>query len=569
MRTAEIFASTTRLSKPEVTGLSLARYATRYPPFNSVNGSYQQAMDITVQNPWILIRNSRYCPHCLAGDGSAIQQQHGGAWRQQWRFAIVFACPLHRCLLRHLCPSCGAPAFQGNPRTGGKLIPQMSQDLLHPAKCRHQLHAGNGTGGKRFAALCEARLDLVEIAPDVGLSPLPQLALDPLLQVQQRISTALDLNQNSEHQREKYDYLKDMIFITSVLQQSWPEPRHLLQDSLLAELIDDHVERSRQELEDARRNNGRLHRTITMSLRGLPSDTAVTAGLMYLADQITEVEDADLSQIMNALTQSAFRQQPRRYRALRDSVSLSARMGRALMPQFHGFGAGGAKTPPAMRVAAGHTFGVQHVPQLLPKEQRDRFMADLIGVRGIHLRRAAAFKLIERAAGITWIQAAELLDTPRSVAGNALQVMRTWARDPANLQRFQAAVEEIATEIDHAPVRVDYAERRRVLRDWVLSDSDWTAIVAEARQDTSPVEPDWGPVKQMAATIFIWTHATQGDYRLAPQLRRIRENGGPTRRVFGYLRHLVVPRLPTHHVALRHHLRHYADLLVSRVDRQG
>ncbi|MEU9190772.1 TniQ family protein [Streptomyces sp. NPDC048484] len=45
--------------------------------------------------------STRYCPSCLAGDGSAIQQRHSGPWQLAWRLAANFACLEHRFLPAH------------------------------------------------------------------------------------------------------------------------------------------------------------------------------------------------------------------------------------------------------------------------------------------------------------------------------------------------------------------------------------------------------------------------------------------------------------------------------------
>lgn len=80
-----------------------------------------------------------YCPQCLAGDGSPIQDQHGGAWRKTWRLPIVFACAVHRRLLEHLCPSCGQPAM-----SAASLIPCSRVGGLHPVQCRTALSTPRG-----------------------------------------------------------------------------------------------------------------------------------------------------------------------------------------------------------------------------------------------------------------------------------------------------------------------------------------------------------------------------------------------------------------------------------------
>ncbi|CAM5649229.1 TniQ family protein [Streptomyces griseomycini] len=53
---------------------------------------------------WLLTTSTRYCPSCLSGDGSAIQQRHGGPWKPAWRMAADFACLEHRCFLAPPAP---------------------------------------------------------------------------------------------------------------------------------------------------------------------------------------------------------------------------------------------------------------------------------------------------------------------------------------------------------------------------------------------------------------------------------------------------------------------------------
>jgi hypothetical protein len=50
---------------------------------------------------------TRYCPECLAGDGSAVQESFGSPWLKAWHLPVVFACPAHQRLLEHRCPGCG------------------------------------------------------------------------------------------------------------------------------------------------------------------------------------------------------------------------------------------------------------------------------------------------------------------------------------------------------------------------------------------------------------------------------------------------------------------------------
>src|SRR6266545_7512392 len=79
--TAARFAHATRLSAQEVAGLCLDNLRQHYPPLDldyQAAGS-RQANGIRGLASWVFTQSTRYCPQCLAGDGSPIQQAHGGA----------------------------------------------------------------------------------------------------------------------------------------------------------------------------------------------------------------------------------------------------------------------------------------------------------------------------------------------------------------------------------------------------------------------------------------------------------------------------------------------------------
>lgn len=64
------FAAFARLSGPEAAELTLTPWASRYPPIARslrATGLRPQADD------WLFTPGIRYCPRCLAGDGSDVQ----------------------------------------------------------------------------------------------------------------------------------------------------------------------------------------------------------------------------------------------------------------------------------------------------------------------------------------------------------------------------------------------------------------------------------------------------------------------------------------------------------------
>src|SRR5215469_3724260 len=87
------FAQATRMSAEVASSLVLVSWADRYPPV----ARYLAKQEPRATNDgWLFATGHRYCPDCLAGDGSPVQRQYGGAWKKIWHLPIAFACPQHR-----------------------------------------------------------------------------------------------------------------------------------------------------------------------------------------------------------------------------------------------------------------------------------------------------------------------------------------------------------------------------------------------------------------------------------------------------------------------------------------
>ncbi|MFG2631716.1 TniQ family protein [Streptomyces sp. NPDC048473] len=90
------FAEAVRMTPADADALTLSSYADRYPALAQAlarPGSIPRPRKLA--QPWILMNHSRYCPACLAGDGTPVQNRYGGPWKRQWRLAVVFACLDH------------------------------------------------------------------------------------------------------------------------------------------------------------------------------------------------------------------------------------------------------------------------------------------------------------------------------------------------------------------------------------------------------------------------------------------------------------------------------------------
>jgi hypothetical protein len=133
----ETFALVTQLSSYEVRNLCLSVMSDRYPPV-SPDPEVRGLKGSSRRNRWVFERATRYCPQCLAGDGSTIQNSLGGPWRKTWRLPVVFACVKHARFLEHLCPSCARPAHDSladrgdGKQTAFAMLPQTGLADLHP-----------------------------------------------------------------------------------------------------------------------------------------------------------------------------------------------------------------------------------------------------------------------------------------------------------------------------------------------------------------------------------------------------------------------------------------------------
>ena len=228
---AQRFAEATRMSTDEARSLVLGSWADRYPP---IARSRTEPGSPIMLDGWLFSTSHRYCPDCLAGDGSLVQQQYGGPWKKTWHLPIVFACLQHRRFLREGCPQVH-PAYPGIWR----LIPFPSASALHPAECRLPLHDGK-TG--RHRPYCGIRLD--QPGKDDPLRPGPRT-----LDVQGRLLGLLSLEHPAEDASRTFT---DLRVIAALLCLSWPLAEDTM-DPDLAAAVSQHVRRARHECQRATR----------------------------------------------------------------------------------------------------------------------------------------------------------------------------------------------------------------------------------------------------------------------------------------------------------------------------
>ena len=143
----------TRLTGAQAAQLGMGTWHERYPPVIASPESKARGAR-RLDGRLILAPATRYCPECLAGDGSAIQESFGGPWLKAWHLPVVFACPVHKRLLEHLCPECGQVVRGRRPGSNPALLPAMlAPDCIPPSAARRSPRVGTAP------ACCGARLD--------------------------------------------------------------------------------------------------------------------------------------------------------------------------------------------------------------------------------------------------------------------------------------------------------------------------------------------------------------------------------------------------------------------------
>ena len=273
----QTFACMTRLTTSEVVQLGLASLHKRYPLFAGATKNTAASHPLSNDYP-VLAPATRYCPDCLAGDGSPIQEAFGGAWRKIWHLPVVFACPTHQRLLEDRCTDCDQVVHSLRPGAPAVLLPATRARALHPAQCRTVLDPGKG---RTLPACCGARIDHI---------PKRRPAAPELIALQLKILDLLAPDGTAHtlsagHQTDPIHYFTDLQALMLQACSTWPAVRHLSPSDEAADAIDHHLQWLRQRIASSRSGSAST-RSLPMVFDPPPADAAASAGLLHLADHI-------------------------------------------------------------------------------------------------------------------------------------------------------------------------------------------------------------------------------------------------------------------------------------------
>ncbi|NUP20857.1 MAG: TniQ family protein [Streptomyces sp.] len=570
------FARTTHLSLAEVNALALRRYADIYPALRAGRtaadaatarrkGAFFGSIRDLYSDRWVVNFSSRYCPACLRGDGSPVQDAYGGAWKLRWHLPVVFACTAHQRLLSSSCTRCASPlnrqVYEGR---AALLALPTSNHQMHPLQCRnHSVGSGNQ------ARPCGTRLDDEAPYPYRGL---PAADHARLLALQARLDDRLLVRPPDTHDHRDPEALtfQDLVDTAQLIKLSWPAARDLAPSPTLAALIDDHTAPLHTTLKFT---PARTHSLFSL-LRSAPQDSAECGALLLTAEALhREAPDPTaLRERIRPLAQYAFEHAPSgASRSFFSRPGLSPPLARAMARRLHGFYAAGPLEYANLRVPSRDCrFTTDEVPPQIPEGWYDTFFtdfADHVPGAGIytvrHLRRAASLKLVEMTAGGSWRDSAQALDIPQSRALSTLNKLRCQFGDVDLWPRFERVTEQLADYLDKLPQRTNYTRRRRFMANWTMPYGDWLALSSGLAQGNRLTSRHGTAI----GTVLVWAEVTQAEYLLCPLRQRLRRSGTDTAplidEVSQYFTHANQRR---GRLELRRRLQPYVRELGNRID---
>ena len=566
---ADTFADSTRLSTGEVHALTLTDLAGRYPPLDlRFSGRQRVTHGLFVKENWVYSRSTRYCPGCLAGDGSLIQQRHGGAWSKLWRLPVVFACPTHQRLLRHTCPACQTPVHH-RAASGAQLLPLPTDSTLHPTACRNLAAAPSRAGPPP----CGHRLDVPTT---------PQLADhqhhdEQLLRLQQRLldllhphgpATTLSVGLPATPAR----YFVDLRILTCLIIASWPAARHLTSQASQATLLAQHARDTAIQIDAVRRRGRAVHELAFYDRPPLRADAC--AALLTLADQITASGDPDTARhLLRPLVTAAPFTRPWTKQFLTGDGYCSPGLQTAIGPEVgatHLIKRTGLPPRPPPRPVR---FGVHHIPAYALPDWREQHFTEFTGITGHLIGRAISVRLAQISAGGPATDAGTLLGLPRTAAHYAVTAVHRQLGTTRRRAAFNAAIDALAHDLDTTPSLTDYRRRRDALRHWAITPTQWRDLIAGLPEQliNGRVRPSthWGDGKRALATVWIWVHITRGEHIFAPAVRPDPQQRRPGGHHVRYI-HTRWPFIATtksgHYTELRRRLDILADQLTNDID---
>ncbi|MCG7526923.1 TniQ family protein [Streptomyces sp. OfavH-34-F] len=510
------FCATTGMTTHDADALTFKPHVNSYPPVAEALLGMRGLTPAPrgVFPAWLLTTSTRYCPSCLAGDSSAIQQRHGGPWQLAWRMAANFACLEHRCFLRTTCPSCELPVqmIRGTSRS---LIVEPHADPLHPAQCRNVVDPRRGP--------CGARLDTA----DLNASDFPS---DDLLHLQRRLLQARPYGASSAlDPLAGHNRMTDLLVLAALIRATWPLTANLAPSGSLAQALEDDLSRP---------GPAPSLRISSTAQKRWDSDVFSARGTAALLAISARILNLPLPELRLELGRLIAESPPRDDIAWghtwltlrRDSSPLFRHEVLQLLDQRFPRPLPTQVALPGFLQIRQRSYSPQAIPQQLPEEWTQIITAPL-GHSGrspgnVAIRRALAAHLVQAATGMSLKEAGAYLGIPSAW-------MDAWGRFRPLEERLHGRRVDLPTLFqrlaDHVADQppLDYHARRKRFANWTLSDSAMQKIVDKYPSRRRFIVGGSHKASRIGTgfSALVWSRLTGSEWRLAPDLQPLPRGG--------------------------------------------
>ncbi|WP_405011683.1 TniQ family protein [Kitasatospora sp. NBC_01539] len=513
------FAQVARISPEDADRLTLRPWVNRCPP---VTHALVPPKDPTATPrplhrfpPGILVPGGRYCPECLAGDGSEIQARHGGAWLRRWRLATTFACPEHNVLLRHTCPDCHQPP--GTAYRSHQLLTLPGAAGLHPAQCRNETSSGQA---------CGQRLD------DLTGHPAQGTLHDDLADLQIRLHSLL---QPDTPARASFEIFADLQLLATLILATWPATAHQMSSEQAAE-VNSHVTNQLRQVDALPPIR---HRDQELSWTLPPRASLAVAAVLSLADRILRTPEQKRADAIGQLASTAPEKAVRRWgntwkTLIKDSTpacreAVEAGLPWDLRPKPRLIKPRSAEwtrfrtVPYFLHVPVERLDGysIESIPQEIPDDWFNKFhdgLAEPLIPTTRRVRRAAAIHLIQAASEMDSQQAANYLGIPADWGLLEFEDPNYRPSNPAREAEFSQGIKRLAQCASGIPIRdrIDYRARRKRFATWHLETESFFKFLDHYTAAVGRRPPAPRTRLHEALSAVIWHRLTASEYYLAP-----------------------------------------------------
>jgi hypothetical protein len=452
----------TGIDRETVERMLLSRFTGR--AFGQPAGALNAAVAAAAQGHELLIRCSRFCPHCL---------RENGAWLLGWQLGWSFVCVHHHVLLVRRCPSCGTVpknALRDSWPT------DRSGALSDPTRCAHRSRRG----------LCRGPLASAD-GTTVG---------DATRAAQHRINALLDGEFTPTLAGVELDppiYLRDLLTLCNLLHWHARPPARRSSTAWSGRRLHDHPAELAAVLPEA------------LALADLPDLDTLAKALRELADRRYRTDGQTL------LATKTGPMSPQLTDVLRRAVSQTVWASASRQLGFH---------PSAHRRPddLDQRLQPQHVPQLFWAEDYHRELAELFNFDDFtHWlgRRFCSVLLARMLTPLSWDAAVRYLEFPERFINKGYNTTFTKLRANGRFKELASRVKQAANQ--HAQDGlIDYKQRRDTLADWDGIDIETWHLLQPRPRPLSPWHRVDMPVRRAQASLWLWCQLTSGHERAAP-----------------------------------------------------